>query len=321
MNIQPEQRDAVLATLGGLGVVAPGIEPFSTGRLLAVNDRPPQRQSREDNSNEDDDANRPVNFSWRHDFPPANTLLSGTFWKAGSTAAEASIEQGWAERYGMKLGDTVTLQMGDQERSFTVTSIRKADWDSFRVNFFLLLNEGAVADAPYNLITAFHLPRAQAPALAGLTREYPNISLLDIDGILERVREVVDRVSQAVQLVMGFSLLAGLLVLLAALQATAGERRYDSAVLRTLGATRRQLRGAVLVEFGALGLLSALLAVGTAALLGSVVARQVFELTLSPPWGPLLVGGALGVGLSMLAGWWGTRRILHTPPALALREA
>lgn len=321
MNIQPEQRDAVLATLGGLGVVAPGIEPFSTGRLLAVNDRPPQRQAREDNSNEEDDANRPVNFSWRHDFPPANTLLSGTFWKAGSTAAEASIEQGWAERYGMTLGDTVTLQMGDQERSFTITSIRKADWDSFRVNFFLLLNEGAVADAPYNLITAFHLPRAQAPALAGLTRAYPNISLLDIDGILERVREVVDRVSQAVQLVMGFSLLAGLLVLLAALQATAGERRYDSAVLRTLGATRRQLRGAVLVEFGALGLLSALLAVGAAALLGTVVARQVFELTLSPPWGPLLVGGGLGVVLSMLAGWWGTRRILHTPPALALREA
>ncbi|MNV64248.1 FtsX-like permease family protein [compost metagenome] len=144
---------------------------------------------------------------------------------------------------------------------------------------------------------------------------------MDIDGILQRVREVVDRVSQAVQLVMGFSLLAGLLVLLAALQATAGERRYDSAVLRTLGATRRQLRGAVLVEFGALGLLSALLAVGAAALLGTVVARQVFELTLSPPWGPLLVGGGLGVLLSMVAGWWGTRRILHTPPALALREA
>lgn len=163
--------------------------------------------------------------------------MSGRYWAAGSTAAEASIEQGWAERYGMKLGDTVTLQMGEQERRFTVTSIRKADWDSFRVNFFLLLNEGAVGDAPYNLITAFHLPRAQAPALAGLTRQYPNISLLDIDSILQRVREVVDRVTCAVQLVMGFSLLAGVLVLLAALQATAGERRYDSAVLRTLGAT------------------------------------------------------------------------------------
>lgn len=321
MNIQPEQRQAVLDALGRLGVHAPGIEPFSTGRLLAVNGRPPQRQAREDNSNADDDANRPVNFSWRHDFPPANTLVGGRYWAAGSTRAEASIEEGWSERYGMKLGDTVTLQMGEQERTFTVTSIRKADWDSFRVNFFLLLNEGAVGDAPYNLITAFHLPRAQAPALAGLTRDYPNISLLDIDSILEKVREVVDRVTQAVQLVMGFSLMAGVLVLLAALQATAGERRYDSAVLRTLGATRSQLRGAVLVEFGALGLLSSLLAVGTAALLGSVVARQVFELQLSPPWAPLLLGGALGVVLSMLAGWWGTRRILHTPPALALREA
>ncbi|QIO86994.1 oxidoreductase [Stenotrophomonas rhizophila] len=321
MNIQPGQRAAVLATLQELGVMAPGIEPFSTGRLLAVNDRAPQRQQREDNSNDDDDANRPVNFSWRRDFPPANQLLEGRFWAVGSTAAEASIEQGWAERYGMKLGDTVTLQMGEQERRFTITSIRKADWDSFRVNFFLLLNEGAVGDAPYNLITAFHLPRSQAPALAGLTREHPNISLLDIDGILERVREVVDRVTQAVQLVMGFSLLAGLLVLLAALQATAGERRYDSAVLRTLGATRSQLRGAVLVEFGLLGLLSALLAVATAAVLGSVVARQVFELQLSPPWGPLLVGGALGVLLSMASGWLGTRRILRTPPALALREA
>ncbi|TGY35986.1 MULTISPECIES: ABC transporter permease [Stenotrophomonas] len=321
MNIQPGQRAAVLATLQELGVMAPGIEPFSTGRLLAVNDRAPQRQQREDNSNDDDDANRPVNFSWRRDFPPANQLLEGRFWAVGSTAAEASIEQGWAERYGMKLGDTVTLQMGEQERRFTITSIRKADWDSFRVNFFLLLNEGAVGDAPYNLITAFHLPRAQAPALAGLTREHPNISLLDIDGILERVREVVDRVTQAVQLVMGFSLLAGMLVLLAALQATAGERRYDSAVLRTLGATRSQLRGAVLVEFGLLGLLSALLAVATAAVLGSVVARQVFELQLSPPWGPLLVGGALGVLLSMASGWLGTRRILRTPPALALREA
>ncbi len=321
MNIQPEQRQAVLDTLAGLGVRTPGIEPFSTGRLLAVNGRPPQRQEREDNSNGDDDANRPVNFSWRHDFPPANTLVSGRYWAPGSTGAEASIEEGWSERYGMQLGDTVTLQMGEQERTFTVTSIRKADWDSFRVNFFLLLNEGAVGDAPYNLITAFHLPRAQAPALAGLTRDHPNISLLDIDSILQRVREVVDRVTQAVQLVMGFSLLAGVLVLLAALQATAGERRYDSAVLRTLGATRTQLRGAVLVEFGALGLLSSLLAVGTAALLGSVVARQVFELQLSPPWGPLLVGGVLGVALSMLAGWWGTRRILHTPPALALREA
>jgi len=319
MNVQPEQATAVLAHLRTLGVVRPAVEPFGTGRLLAINDRPPQRTDR-DPQDDGDGINRPVNFSWRHDFPPANTLTAGRFWQAGSTAAEASVEEAWAQRYGIGLGDRITLLLGEQQRSFTVTSLRKAQWDSFRVNFFLLLNEGAVGDAPYNLISSFHLPRARANALGALTREYPNISVLDIDAILVRVRQVMEQVGQAVQLVMGFSLLAGALVLLAALQATAGERRYDNAVLRTLGARRRQLLGAILVEFGALGVSAALLAVGAAAAIGVLVARNAFELSLSPPWPALLLGGLGGIALSLFAGWWGTRRILRVPPALALRE-
>ena len=319
MNVQPEQATAVLEHLRALGVVRPAVEPFGTGRLVAINDRPPQRKDR-DPQDDGDGLNRPVNFSWRHDFPPANTLTAGRFWQAGSTAAEASVEEAWAQRYGIGLGDRITLLLGEQQRSFTVTSLRKAQWDSFRVNFFLLLNEGAVGDAPYNLISSFHLPRAQANALGALTREYPNISVLDIDAILVRVRQVMEQVGEAVQLVMGFSLLAGALVLLAALQATAGERRYDNAVLRTLGARRRQLLGAILVEFGALGVSAALLAVGAAAAIGVLVARNAFELSLSPPWPALLLGGLGGIALSLFAGWWGTRRILRVPPALALRE-
>lgn len=332
MNIQPEQRQQVLDALRAQGVADPGVEPFATGRLLAINGAAPVRAQREAEAEEQDaqdqqspqdgreEGDRPLNFSWRSSFPPANTLLQGRFWAADSTAAEASIEEGWARRYQVGLGDRITLQVGEQQRDYTITSIRKAEWNSFRVNFFVLVNASAVGATPHNLISAFHLPRDRASALATLVRDLPNLSLLDIDGVIREVRQVMDRVTQAIQLVMGFSLLAGVLVLLAALQATAGERRYDSAVLRTLGATRRQLRGAVLVEFGALGLLAALLAVGAAALIGVVVSRQVFELVLDPPWPGLLLGGLLGMALSLLAGWWGTRAILHTPPALALRE-
>ncbi|MDT9583131.1 FtsX-like permease family protein [Stenotrophomonas indicatrix] len=330
INIQPEQRDSVLATLQGLGADDASIEPMATGRLIAINGKPPLRVDRtpaDDNQpqgegqRDDDDENRPLNFSWRSTFPPANTLVNGTFWKPDSTAAEASVEIGWAKRYGVYPGDRITIAVGEQQREFSVTSVRKADWNTFRPNFFVLLNPNAVGDTPHNLLSAFHLPAGQAAGLGALVRAQPNLSLLDVDAVISQVRDVMERVAQAVQLVMVFSLLAGVLVLLAALQATAGERRYDSAVLRTLGATRRQLRGAVLVEFGALGALAALLAVGAAAVIGVAVSQKVFELPLLPPWPGLLLGGLLGIALSLLAGWLGTRRILHTPPALALREA
>ena len=330
INIQPEQRDSVLAALQGLGADDASIEPMATGRLIAINGKPPLRVDRtpaDDNQpqgegqRDDDDENRPLNFSWRSTFPPANTLVNGTFWTPDSTAAEASVEIGWAKRYGVYPGDRITIAVGEQEREFSVTSVRKADWNTFRPNFFVLLNPNAVGDTPHNLLSAFHLPAGQAAGLGALVRAQPNLSLLDVDAVISQVRDVMERVAQAVQLVMVFSLLAGVLVLLAALQATAGERRYDSAVLRTLGATRRQLRGAVLVEFGALGALAALLAVGAAAVIGVAVSQKVFELPLLPPWPGLLLGGLVGVGLSLLAGWWGTRAILHTPPALALREA
>lgn len=330
INIQPEQRDSVLAALQGLGADDASIEPMATGRLIAINGKPPLRVDRtpaDDNQpqgegqRDDDDENRPLNFSWRSTFPPANTLVNGTFWTPDSNAAEASVEIGWAKRYGVHPGDRITIAVGEQEREFSVTSVRKADWNTFRPNFFVLLNPNAVGDTPHNLLSAFHLPAGQAAGLGALVRAQPNLSLLDVDAVISQVRDVMERVAQAVQLVMVFSLLAGVLVLLAALQATAGERRYDSAVLRTLGATRRQLRGAVLVEFGALGALAALLAVGAAAVIGVAVSQKVFELPLLPPWPGLLLGGLLGIALSLLAGWLGTRRILHTPPALALREA
>ena len=330
INIQPEQRDSVLATLKGLGAHDASIEPMATGRLIAINGKPPLRvdrtpaedtQPQGEGQRDDDDENRPLNFSWRSTFPPANTLVNGTFWKPDSTAAEASVEIGWAKRYGVYPGDRITIAVGEQQREFSVTSVRKADWNTFRPNFFVLLNPNAVGDTPHNLLSAFHLPAGQAAGLGALVRAQPNLSLLDVDAVISQVRDVMERVAQAVQLVMVFSLLAGVLVLLAALQATAGERRYDSAVLRTLGATRRQLRGAVLVEFGALGALAALLAVGAAAVIGVAVSQKVFELPLLPPWPGLLLGGLLGIALSLLAGWLGTRRILHTPPALVLREA
>lgn len=325
LNIQPEQAPAIEDALRAVGVREPDLQPFATGRLLAINGQPPRRD-RWQNDDErqqrvpEDEVDRPLNLTWRHDFPPANRLLAGSFWAADSTAAETSIEQGWAEHFGVEIGDTLRLHIADREFEVRVSNLRKADWDSFRVNFFVLLNAGAFADLPHNLVSSFYLAPTEAHRLAAITRTWPNISLLDVDAILGRVREVIAHISQAVQWVLGFSLLAGIVVLLAALQATSGERRFESAVLRTLGARRAQLRSAVLIEFALLGGVAAILALAATVALGYLLAQRMFSMPLALPWPTLLFGAGLGVMLAMLAGWAGTRRILSTPPALALRN-
>lgn len=319
LNIQPAQGADVAAFLSGIGVDEPRMEPFATGRLVAINGEPPQRLDRDVFEGDFVDG-RPINMSWRRDFPPANTLVEGEYWAEDSEAVEVSVEQGWAARYDVGVDDVLTIGIGEQRIEARISNIRAADWDSFRVNFFLLLNENAIGDAPHNLVSAFHLPEDAKGRMGELTRRFPNVSLLDVDAILERVREVIDRVAQAVQLVLGFSLAAGVLVLVAALQASTSERRFESAVLRTLGARRGQLRAAVLAEFALVGGIAALLAIAGAALTGVLVARYGFEMGLDLPWGPLLLGGLLGMALSMLAGWLGTRSILRTPPARSLRE-
>ncbi|HBK57421.1 MAG TPA: oxidoreductase [Xanthomonadales bacterium] len=316
LNVQSAQAEAVRDALAAMAVADPRLEPFATARLTAINGQPPTRR---DGWNGSGDGDRPLNLSWRSDFPPANRLIAGRYWQPDSTEPEASIEAGWAERFGLTVGDRLSIRIGERDIEARVTSIRKADWDSFRVNFFVLLNSAAIGDAPHNLISSFHLPPGQDAELAALSRTFPNISLLDVDAILSRIREVVDRVSAAVRIVLGFSLAAGLLVLMAALQASAAERRYDSAVLRTLGARRDQLRTAVLVEFAALGGVAAALAVAGALIAGWLLAREAFDIGLDQPWPELALGAGVGTVLAMLAGWLGTRRILRVPPALTLR--
>jgi putative ABC transport system permease protein len=319
LNVQQHQAESVLDGLRRAGVAEPRLEPFATGRLLAINGVAPRAEDFTD-PRAGAWINGPLNMSWREDFPPANRLTAGQFWEPDSAVDEVSVERMWVDMFGIALGDTLSIGIGDRSYDLKVTSLREADWDSFRVNFFLLLNANAMQDAPHNLISSFHLPAGQASALQALTRTHPNVSLIDIDAILTRVREVMERVAEAVQLVLAFSLAAGVLVLVAALQATRSERRYESTVLRTLGARQSQIRGAVLAEFAAIGGLAGALAAIGAAMTGQILAQRAFDMGLDMPWLALAAGALTGMLLAMLAGWLGTRSVVATPPALSLRS-
>jgi putative ABC transport system permease protein len=215
----------------------------------------------------------------------------------------------------------MSFAVGEGTLEASVGSVREVDWSSFRVNFFLLLDPAHAQALPHTWLASFHLPRGHAQALAQLSRDYGNLSLIDVDALLDRVREIIAQVGGAVRWVLAFSLLAGALVLAAALATSAAERRHEAALLRTLGARRGQLRLAAACEFALLGLIAGLTAALGAAGAGWWLGRSVFRLDdFMPPLWPLLGAALLAAVVIMLLGLLGTRKVIRTAPMRLLRE-
>ncbi|MGM0477506.1 MAG: ABC transporter permease [Pseudomonadota bacterium] len=319
INIQPDDVDAVRETLTAAGVASPNLYPMVRGRLVAVNGE----------AVEPDDyaegrarrlVDRAFNLTWAEEPPPNNEVVAGRWWGPESTEDALSLERGIADTLDLDLGDTLHFRIAGREREVTVTSLREVDWTSFQPNFFAITPPAVLADAPATWITSFRLP-ADAPGLPGeLNRAHPGLTLIDTGHIIERVRGIMDRVAAAVEYLFGFTLLAGLLLLYAALEATLDERRRDGAILRALGAPRALLIRATLAEFATLGATAGLVAGLAASAFGMVLARMAFELAWQPsPLIPLagLVAGAVVAAATGLAGG---RRIIREPPLAVLRR-
>lgn len=322
INVLPDQVDGIGALLKRELNVDAVLRPMVRGRLVEVNGAPfdPARLADERARHL---GEREFNLSWTDALPVGNRVVAGQWWKRGETgaAAGASLEEGIAHTLAIKVGDTLTYDIVGTQVSTKVTSLRKVDWDSFRVNFFALFAPGVLDALPRTYITAVRADSGNASWLTTLVRTYPNVLAIDVGEILRQVQSIMDQVALAVEFVFLFTLAGGVLVLEAAIAATQDERRYDAAVLRTLGASSRQLSAAQVAEFLALGALAGLLAAAGATATGFVLAERVFQIPFG--WNPLL--WALGVtgaaACVALAGWLGTRGTLRSPPLAALREA
>jgi putative ABC transport system permease protein len=320
LNLQDDQRDGFAQALAHVGTRQLNMLPLAVGKLTAINGQPIDTLAFQD-PRAKDWADRQLRLSWAGALPPSNEVVAGRWSGDRPAQAEVSIDTMWRDMFALKVGDTLRFNVGEGSLDARVASIRKVDWSSFRVNFFLLFDPAHAGALPHTWLASFYLPRGHADALARLSRDYGNLSLVDVDALLDRVREIVDRVSAAVRWVLGFSLLAGALVLVAALAASAAERRHEAALLRTLGARRNQLRATAACEFALLGLVAGLTAALGAAGTGWWLGRAVFHIGgFMPPLWPL-AGAALAAALVvMLLGLAGTRKVTRTSPMRLLRE-
>ncbi len=317
INMQPDQREGVAALFAREGLPVPQIQPMIRGRLVHINGEAVDPASFEDERSRRL-AQREFNLSYAGSLPAGNRVIAGQ-WHGALTTPQFSVEKGLAETFGLEVGDRVRFDIGGRMVEAPVTSVRALDWDSMRVNFFFIASEGLLEDYPASLITSFHLPASNHDFTTRLVAEFPNLSVIDIAAVIAQVQSMTDKLIVIVQFVFGFAVLAGLVVLYAALQATHDEREYELAMLRTLGARNRQVRQALLAEFLVLGGVAGVLAGVGASAIGWALAHYVFRMAYVPAATPLLLAVVLGAGGVVLGGWLGTRKLLSRPPLTSLR--
>jgi putative ABC transport system permease protein len=322
INVQPDQVDGARTLMAQHAQSEPLLVPMIRGRLVGVNGSAvtgADFEARGERARRL--AEREFNLSFAATLRAGdNEVVDGEFWPAdGPDAPEISVEQGIATALGWKLGDRVAFDIAGQRFEAAITSLRRVDWESFQPNFFVLASPGALDGYAASWITAVKVPRGDVAFTDALVRAYPNVSVIDVDAVIDQVRNTADQVADAVEYVFYFTLVAGLLVLAAAVSSTQDERLLEGGVMRVVGASRRQLRWAHAAEFAALGLIAGLTAAVAAATLSGVIATQVFEADWAPDWRLALAGGALGVLAVTLTGLFATRRVAAAPPAQTLR--
>ncbi len=320
INIPPSDRDAFVQFLESRGAKLSRVLPMLRGRLTAIDGLPVERRRfRRDRG--EGFADREQNLTWSATLGAGNRVVAGRWWTPEDYGKPlVSLATEFERSLGVRIGDRLTFNIGGEPFTATVASIRDVKWDSFQPNFFIVFAPGMLDAAAGTYLTSAYFHPTQGRVLAELAHRFPSVSIFDVDDLLDQVRSLMGKAILAVESVFGFTLFAGLTVLLAAVQASRDERRYESAMLRTLGASASTVLQGVLAEFTTVGLLAGLLAAGGASLAGAFVASRVLQVPYEFDPAVFAVGMAGGAALVALSGWLATRSVVTQPPLGTLRE-
>ncbi|MGA0000267.1 MAG: ABC transporter permease [Steroidobacteraceae bacterium] len=320
INIRNDEVDAFGAFFTERGMAEPELFPMIRARMTAVNGTPMEERTLEGDRARNF-SEREQNLSWAAQPQMGNRIVEGRWWDEADRGRHlVSVEVDYAEELGLKLGDVLSFDVAGEPLEAEIASLREVQWDNFRPNFFLVFSPGTLDGMIGTWLTAVNLDEAQRRELVALVRQFPSVSIFDLEAILTQVRQVGDQASLAVQYVFLFTLVAGVVVLLAAIQSTRDERAWESAMLRTLGASRRIVMAGVAAEFGVLGVLSGLLAAIVATVAGWALATQLFNLEYVVDLRVWLVGLLAGLLLVGGAGLLATRGVIRQSPVATLRR-
>ncbi|HEY7213486.1 MAG TPA: FtsX-like permease family protein, partial [Thermoanaerobaculia bacterium] len=321
IDIQPDQWPGVQRLLRQAGAENVESVPVVMARLAAIDGVHAEDLVRktEENGGRRWALTREQRLTYMAKLPADNQIVAGALW-SDPRRAEVSVEKEFADDVGVRLGSTLRFNVQGVPLDLKVTSLRTVDWGTFGINFFLVVEPGVLEQAPQQRLATAHLPRGgEQRAQDLLAAEYPNVTLLRIREILEKVLKVLRRISLGIRFLGGFTVAAGIAILAGAISAAAARRGREVALLKTLGMTRRGVAATFAVEYALVGLVAGTIgAIGGTVLAWGVVTRG-FEI----PWrfDPLALSVALAtsVALAVVAGLAASLRALERRPIEVLR--
>ncbi len=320
VDIQPDQWPLLQQRLVTWGATRIESVPIVNARLLAIDGKQVRGEAGKPQEDRRDWVmTREQNITYLPELAPGNRIVAGALWSDPSKA-EISIEQDFADDLGVKLGDTLTFGIQGVPIDLAVTSLRTIDWKTFGVNFFLVAEPGALDDAPQSRVTACRLPEGQdARVQDALFAEFPNVTVLSIRDILDKVTQIFDRVGLAIRILGSFTVLAGIAILGGAISAGAARRAREVALLKTLGMTRGQVLKAQAVEFALAGAVAGALGAISAAVLSWGILTRVMEISFEIEWWALPAALLATALLAIAAGFAASLSAIRRKPIETLR--
>ena len=254
--------------------------------------------------------------------PDGNVVTQGAWWPADYAGEPlVSVDEEFAAAAGLEVGDRLTFGVLGAEIETRIASTRRIDWESMGFNYVFVLSPNALESTPHNLAATVELSRdlPTGPLLQSLVREFPSSSVIEVGGVLQQARTILEQVGLATLAAASVAVLAGLAVLLGAIAAARASRTYDTVVLRVLGADRRQVLAMQLAEYALLAGALALVALGLGTLTAWLVVTQLFEFDWLPDWGEVFAVLGLGLAVVLVFAVGGSLPLLKAKPAQALR--
>ena len=297
--------------------------PMLRGRIVALKGVPAEKVEADPDARWVLSGDRGLTYT--DAVPPASTLVEGTWWpKDYSGSPLVSFDAELAKGLGLKLGDTITVNILGRNVDAKIASLRKIDWESLAINFVMVFSPNTLAGAPHRALTTLELPKGTDPALEGkviqaLSERFPLVTAVKVGDIVAAAKELLTKVMTAIKATAGVTLLIGAAVLAGAVAAGQQQRKYLAVLYKTLGATRWRIVSAELLEFGLLGLATALLSVLVATITAWALCKWAFDVTFV--FSPLAVLETvlLALALVLTVGALTTWRLLSVKAAPYLR--